>query len=230
MNRNGGAYMCSAHRLGSITAVMVVGLTGGIGSGKSSVSERLADRGAVVIDADAITRELQVPGQPVFEAIVERFGPLVVADDGSLDRPALADIVFGDPRAKADLEAIVHPQVGGVMAQRMADLQHTDQVVILDIPLLVEGGRGDLAAVIVVDTDPAIALQRLVEHRGFRADDVRARMANQATREDRLARADFVIHNDGDLAALDREVARCWDWLLQRRDAAGPAQAGQADR
>ncbi len=209
---------------------MVVGLTGGIGAGKSSVSERLVTRGAVVIDADAITRELQEPGQPVFAAIVERFGTTMVAADGSLDRPALADIVFSDPRAKADLEAIVHPQVGRVMAQRMAEQEGTDHVVLLDIPLLVEGGRGDLAAVIVVDADPEVALGRLVELRGFREEDARARMANQVSREDRLARADYVVHNDGDLAALEREVDRCWGWLCRLRDAAETSRPGGGDR
>jgi dephospho-CoA kinase len=194
-------------------AVLLVGLTGGIGSGKSSVSSLLAAEGAVVIDADAITRELQEPGTPVFEAMVERFGPGIVAADGTLDRPAVADIVFADPAALADLNAIVHPAVGAEIARRLEAEVGTDHVVILDVPLLVESGRDDLVGLVVVDTDPEVAVRRLVEHRGFREADARARIARQASREERLARADFVIDNNGDRAALDRAVADCWQWI-----------------
>jgi dephospho-CoA kinase len=194
--------------------MLAVGLTGGIGSGKSSVSERLAARGAVIVDADRITRELQEPGQPVFDAIVDAFGSAVVAADGSLDRPAVAAIVFSDAEAKKRLEDIVHPAVGMAMAERIASVAATDDVVILDVPLLVESkGRTDMAGIIVVDVDPEIAVQRLVEQRGFDEADARARIANQASREERLARADFVIDNGGDLAQLDAEVERCWAWI-----------------
>jgi dephospho-CoA kinase len=192
--------------------VLVVGLTGGIGSGKSSVSERLQARGAVVIDADRITRELQEPGQPVLAAMVDRFGSDIVGDDGRLDRQRVADLVFADPDAKADLEAIVHPAVGVAIAERMA-AAGPDDIVVLDIPLLVEKGRDDLAATIVVDVDPEVAVERLVTHRGFTEADARARMAHQASRADRLAKADVVVDNSGTLADLDAEVERLWAWL-----------------
>ncbi|HEY8546642.1 MAG TPA: dephospho-CoA kinase [Acidimicrobiales bacterium] len=198
--------------------MLVIGLTGGIGSGKSTVSSLLAARGAVVVDADAITRELQQPGKPVFDAMVERFGPGIVAPDGSLDRPAVADLVFGDPDALADLNAIVHPAVGAEIAQRMANLAPTDAIVILDVPLLVESKNAyPVAGLLVVDVDPELAVQRLVEHRGMREHDVRARMARQATREQRLARADFVIHNDGSLEDLVPQVDAAWEWIRSLR-------------
>jgi dephospho-CoA kinase len=193
--------------------VLLIGLTGGIGSGKSTVSGRLAAKGAVVIDADAITRELQQPGTEVFDAMVARFGDGIVADDGGLDRQAVADIVFADPDALADLNAIVHPAVGAEIARRLEAEVRTDHVVVLDVPLLVESGRSDLAALVVVDVDPEVAIRRLVEHRGMREDDVRARMANQAAREDRLARADLVIDNSGSPDDLDAEVDRVWEQI-----------------
>ena len=193
--------------------MLLIGLTGGIGTGKSSVSARLATRGAVVIDADAIVREVQVAGGPVFAAMVERFGDAIVSADGTLDRQAVADVAFTDADALADLNAIVHPAVGAEIARRLEQQATTDHVVVLDVPLLVESGRSDLAGLIVVDVDPDIAVARLVEHRGFREDDARARIARQASREDRLARADVVIDNSGDLDALDAEVARAWAWI-----------------
>lgn len=198
-------------------AVLLVGLTGGIGAGKSSVSALLAAKGAVVIDADAITRELQEPGTPVFEAMVERFGPGIVAPDGTLDRAAVADIVFNDAEALADLNKIVHPAVGAEIANRLQAEAETDHVVILDVPLLVESGRDDMVALIVVDADPEIAVTRLVEQRGFREADARARIARQASREERLARADFVIHNDGTREELERRVDECWEWISALR-------------
>jgi dephospho-CoA kinase len=194
-------------------AVLLVGLTGGIGSGKSSVSAGLAERGAVIVDADAITREVQAPGTEVFQAMVDRFGAGIVAPDGSLDRPAVADIVFNDAEALADLNALVHPAVGVEIARRLEAEVDTDHVVILDVPLLVESGRDDLVGLIVVDTDPDVAVGRLVEQRGFREQDARARIARQASREERVARADFVINNDGDRDALEARVAECWEWL-----------------
>jgi dephospho-CoA kinase len=194
--------------------VIVVGLTGGIGSGKSTVSALLATRGAVVVDADAITRELQQPGTPVFDAMVERFGRGIVAADGTLDRAAVADIVFADPDALADLNAIVHPAVGAEIAQRMAALAETDAIVILDVPLLVESTRGyPVDGFLVVDVDPEIAVRRLVEQRGMREPDVRSRMARQATREQRLERADRVIDNSGSLAELEAQVDEIWTWI-----------------
>lgn len=198
--------------------MLLVGLTGGIGSGKSSVSARLAERGAVIVDADGITRELQQPGQPVFDAMVEAFGPQILGPDGHLDRPAVADIVFNDAAAKKRLEQIVHPEVGRAIAERMVALADTDAVVVLDIPLLVESGRDDMAATIVVTVPVDVAVARLVEHRGFREADARARMANQVSNEERLAKADFVIDNGGSLEDLDVQVDRCWEWISELRE------------
>jgi dephospho-CoA kinase len=197
--------------------VLLIGLTGGIGSGKSSVSALLAQRGAVIIDADAITRELQQPGTEVFAAMVERFGEAIVGPDGSLDRQAVADVVFNDAEALADLNKIVHPAVGVEIARRLAEEAGTDHLVVLDVPLLVESGRGDMAGLVVVDVDPEVAVRRLVEQRGMREDDVRARMARQAGREERLAKADVVIDNSGTLAELEAAVAAIWPRLLELR-------------
>jgi dephospho-CoA kinase len=194
--------------------VLVVGLTGGIGSGKSTVSALLAAKGAVVVDADAVTREVQQPGTPVFAAMVERFGPGIVASDGTLDRAAVADIVFTDPDALAALNAIVHPAVGARIAERMTELAGTDEVVVLDVPLMVESKRGyPVAALVVVDVDPEVAVRRLVHTRGMREDDVRARMSRQATREERLARADRVVDNSGSVDDLARQVDDLWEWI-----------------
>jgi dephospho-CoA kinase len=193
--------------------VITVGLTGGIGAGKSTVSALLSDLGAVVIDADAIVHELQEPGQPVLAAMVERFGEGILLPDGRLDRQAVADIVFADAEALADLGEIVHPAVGEEIARRMAAEAETDHVVILDVPLLVESGRKDMAALIVVDVDPDVAVARLVEQRGMSEEDARARIARQASREERLANADHVIDNHGDREALRRRVLEVWDQL-----------------
>ncbi len=193
--------------------MIVVGLTGGIGSGKSTVSALLAGRGAVVVDADAITRQLQAPGQPVLAAIVERFGPDIVSADGTLDRAALAAIVFDDPAALKDLTAIVHPAVGAEIARRLEAERSGDRVVVLDIPLLVEGGRYRVAGLVVVDVDPDVAVERLARSRGMSEADARARMANQASRADRLAKADWVVDNSGDPSALERQVDAAWNWM-----------------
>jgi dephospho-CoA kinase len=194
--------------------VLVVGLTGGIGSGKSTVSALLAAKGAVVVDADAVVHELQRPGTAVFEAMVDRFGNAIVAADGSLDRSAVADIVFNDPDALADLNGIVHPAVGAEIVRRMDELSTTDAVVVLDVPLMVESARRyPVAGLIVVDVDPEVALRRLVEQRGMREDDARARIARQASREERRARADVVIENSGSLDDLAAQVDRAWGWI-----------------
>jgi dephospho-CoA kinase len=194
--------------------VPVVGLTGGIGSGKSTVASLLADKGAVVIDADRISREVMAPGGAAYQPVVERFGPGVVAPDGTLDRAALARVVFNDKEALRDLEGITHPAIGRVMAERMAEAaDDPDRVVIMDIPLLAEGTsreRYGLAAVIVVDTPEDLALERLVSHRGMDPADARARMANQVGREERRALADHVVDNSGSLEHLQAEVDRVW--------------------
>jgi dephospho-CoA kinase len=193
--------------------VITVGLTGGIGAGKSTVSALLSELGAVVVDADAIVHDLQAPGQPVLAAMVERFGEGILLPDGRLDRQAVADLVFGDDEALADLGKIVHPAVGEEIARRLAAEAETDHVVILDVPLLVESGRKDMAALIVVDVDPEVAVGRLVEQRGMSEEDARARIARQASREERLANADHVIDNHGDRDALRRRVLEVWDQL-----------------
>jgi dephospho-CoA kinase len=194
--------------------VIEIGLTGGIGSGKSTVAGLLVERGAVLIDADAIVREVQVPGSPVFQAMVERFGPGIVAHDGTLDRAAVAAVVFADPDELEALNGIVHPAVTAEMTRRRESYAGTDATLILDIPLLVESKHKGLAGVIVVDVDPEVAVGRLVRHRGFSEDDARARISRQASREDRLAIADFVVDNSGDLTALRDEVDRCWQWIM----------------
>jgi dephospho-CoA kinase len=188
-------------------------LTGGIGAGKSTVSALLAARGAVVIDADAITRELQQPGQPVLAGMVERFGDGILLPDGSLDRAAVAAVVFVDEAAKKDLEAIVHPAVGVEMVRRLEAERDTDHVVVYDVPLLVESGRTGFRGVIVVDVDPEIAVERLVTQRGMREADARARIATQADRADRLAVADRVVDNSGTREELERQVEDVWAWL-----------------
>lgn len=194
--------------------MLVVGLTGGIGSGKSTVSALLAAKGAVIVDADAVVRDQQRPGTAVFEAMVGRFGPRIVGVDGALDRAVVADIVFDDPEALADLNAIVHPAVGAAIARRMEELSTTDAVVVLDVPLLVETARGyPLAGLIVVDVDPEIAVERLVMQRGMPEEDARARMSRQASRAERRARADVVIDNRGTLDDLARQVDAAWDWI-----------------
>jgi dephospho-CoA kinase len=193
--------------------VILVGLTGGIGSGKSTVSALLAERGAVIVDADVITRELQRPGQPVLAAIVERFGQNVLLPDGELDRPALAAVVFSDPDALKDLNAIVHPAVGAEIARRIEAARGTDAVVVLDIPLLAENPRKGLAATVVVDTPVDVAVERLVRFRGMDEADARARIARQASREERAAGADRIVDNAGDLGALEAQVDDLWAWL-----------------
>lgn len=192
--------------------MLLIGLTGGMGSGKSTVSAALAERGATVIDADAIVHELQRSGTEVFAAIVERFGPEVVGDDGELARAVIAERVFADPDELTALNAIVHPAVGLEIERRIA-AAGSDDVVILDVPLLVESGRDDMAGTIVVDVPVDLAVERLVDHRGVLESDARARMARQVSREDRLARADLVIDNSGDLDQLAPQIDRAWAWI-----------------
>ncbi len=192
--------------------MLAVGLTGGIGSGKSTVADLLVDRGAVLIDADRIAREVVAPDGPAFGPLVERFGPGILAPDGTLDRAALAALVFPDPEALAALNAITHPAIGALMAERRAAQEGTDHVVVLDIPLLVPAHREllGLAAVIVVDCPVEVALQRLVEQRGFSRADAEARMAAQPDREQRREGADLVIDNGSDRSHLEAEVDRVW--------------------
>ena len=200
-----------------------VGLTGGIGSGKSEVSRRLAARGAVILDADVASREVVAPGTPGLARIAEAFGPEVIGPDGALDRERLGAIVFADPAQRERLNAIVHPLVREWMRagdQAAADSGRDGLVVVHDVPLLAEGGRrGDFDLVVVVDVPPELQVERLVSQRGMAADQARARMAAQATRQQRLAVADIVIGNSGSLADLDRRVAEVWAELGSRASA-----------
>ena len=193
--------------------MILVGLTGGIGSGKSTISSLLEGKGAIIIDADAIVREVQLPGSPVLTELAEKFGSSVLAADGSLDRQAVANIVFTDPDALKALNAIVHPAVGKEMNRRMIEQRTTDHVVVLDIPLLTENPREGLQGKIVVDVPVEVQVERLVKFRGFDEADARARISRQATREQRLATADFVVDNSGDLADLQPQIDKLWQWL-----------------
>ena len=186
-----------------------IGLTGGIGSGKSTVAALLAQRGARVVDADRIAREVVEPGTPGLAAVVAEFGDGVLTADGALDRPALAAVVFGDPAARARLDAVVHPLVRSRAAE-LVEAAPPDAVVVQDVPLLVETGQaGSYDLVLVVETDLETRVARLGE-RGLAAEDARARIASQATDEQRRAVADVVLRNDGDRAALEAQVERFW--------------------
>ena len=199
--------------------MLTVGLTGGIGSGKSEVSRRLRDLGAVLIDADAVAREVVEPGTPGLAAVVAEFGTAILRPDGTLDREGLGRIVFGDPDKLARLNAIVHPLVGERIAARMAEVErdHPDGVVVYDVPLLVENNlAGGYDVVLVVATSPETQLHRLVEQRGMTAEDAKARIAAQAPLADKLAVADIVIDNDGTLAELDARVKQVWADLRAR--------------
>jgi dephospho-CoA kinase len=193
--------------------MILVGLTGGIGSGKSTVSSMLAARGAEIVDADVITRDVQAPGSPIVEAIAERFGAEVLDAQHGLRRAELAEIVFADADALADLNAIVHPAVGAEINRRVDELASTDKVVVLDIPLLTENPRGKLQGKIVVDVPVEVQLERLVRYRGFTEADAGARIARQSSREDRLNGADFVVDNSGSVDELDPQIAELWAWL-----------------
>ncbi len=193
--------------------MILVGLTGGIGSGKSTVSAALAARGAVIVDADQVVRDVQQPGSPVLAKLAERFGAQVIAADGSLDRPALAAIAFADPDALKDLNGIVHPAVGAEMNRQVMQHVASERVVVLDIPLLTENPREGLQGKIVVDVPVETQVDRLVRFRGFDEADARARISRQATREQRLEGAGFVVDNSGDTAALAPQIERLWRWL-----------------
>ncbi|WP_369143651.1 dephospho-CoA kinase [Streptomyces sp. R44] len=196
--------------------MLKVGLTGGIGAGKSEVSRLLVSYGAVLIDADRIAREVVEPGTPGLAAVVAAFGDGVLTAEGTLDRPKLGSIVFADADRLATLNAIVHPLVGA----RSAELESragTGDVVIHDVPLLTENGLAPLYdLVVVVDASPETQLDRLVRLRGMAAAEAEARMAAQATRAQRLAVADLVIDNDGPLDALEPQVRKVWEELERR--------------
>lgn len=202
--------------------MFVVGLTGGIGSGKSTVAGLLAERGAVVVDADEVAREVVEPGQPAFERLVERFGRSIVGPDGRLDRPALAAIAFDDERARTDLNAITHPAVGDEVTRRVAAAPG-DATVVLDVPLLVEVGRSRVYEMVLVVEAPAEVRLARLEARGVARADAEARMAVQATDEQRRAAADVVIDNGGTLAVLEDRVDAAWAEIQRRRATEDPA-------
>lgn len=196
--------------------MLKVGLTGGIGAGKSEVSRLLASYGAVLIDADKIAREVVEPGTAGLAAVVEAFGPGILTADGTLDRPALGSIVFADPERLATLNAIVHPLVGA-RSQELEKAAGADAVVIHDVPLLTENELAPLYdLVIVVDAAPETQLDRLVGLRGMTESEARARMSAQATREQRRAIADLVVDNDGPLENLEPQVREVWTELTRR--------------
>jgi dephospho-CoA kinase len=198
-----------------------VGLTGGIGAGKSEVSQRLAAQGATVIDADAVAREVVGPGTPGLAEIVDAFGPGVLRQDGSLDRQRLGGIVFADPELRARLNSIVHPRV----AARMSEIEQaagTAAIVVHDVPLIAENGLASTYdVVVVVDAPQRVQADRLVRHRGMTREQAMARIGAQASRKERLAIAGIVIDNSGSLSELDRQVGELWTEL---RKLAQPAR------
>lgn len=198
----------------------LVGLTGGIGSGKSTVAKRLVDRGAVLIDADAIARDVVEPGTPGLQAIVERFGDGILDSSGALDRDALGAIVFADSDARKDLESITHPLIGVEMARQIAKQSETEAIVVLDVPLLVEGGRSEFESLVVVASYPETQVARLVSIRGMDEDDARARIRAQAPLDEKVARADHVIWNEGTIEELMVRTDEVWAALVAEAAAA----------
>jgi dephospho-CoA kinase len=200
--------------------VLAVGLTGGIGSGKSAVADLLVARGALLIDADQVARDVVAPGGPAYQPLIDRFGPGIVAEDGTIDRPALAAVAFSDDAARADLNAITHPAIGVAMIGALKAQAETDQIVVLAIPLLTALHRETmkLDKVVVVDCPTDIALQRLLSQRGMERADAEARIRAQISREERKENADYVLDNSGDRASLEAGVADLWEWLTASPD------------
>jgi dephospho-CoA kinase len=197
--------------------VLLVGLTGGIGSGKSTVARLLEKRGAVVFDADLLAREAVEPGTPGHAAVIERFGADVLAPGGELDREALASIVFADPAARRDLEQIVHPEVRRLFAEGSEVYRDTDRVVVFSAPLLVETGMHTAFEVlVVVSATVATQIERLMRQRGMSEPSIRARIDAQAPLEDKAAAADFLVDNEGSLDELESQVEQLWNDLSTR--------------
>ena len=195
-------------------------ITGGIGSGKSTVSAALETRGAKLVDADEVVRELQRPNGEIFTNLVQEFGEMIISEDGQLNRQKLADIAFSNPADLEKLNKIVHPAVGKEMGKRRNAFIRQGYIVLVDIPLLVtpEGTLArkeyqDFTGKIVIDCDEKIAVARLVKFRGFREDDAWARIDKQASRKQRLEFADFVIDNNGDNDSLEVQIDSCWSWM-----------------
>jgi dephospho-CoA kinase len=197
--------------------VLLVGLTGGIGSGKSTVARMLEERGAVVFDADLLAREAVEPGTQGHTAVIERFGADVLAPGGELDREALASIVFADPSARRDLEQIVHPEVRRLFAEGSEAYRDTDRIVVFSAPLLVESGMHTAFEIlVVVSATVATQFERLLRQRGMSEPAIRARIDAQAPLEDKAAVADFLVDNEGTLAELESQVERLWHDLSAR--------------
>ena len=200
--------------------MMLVGLTGGIGAGKSTVAAMLAERGAMVIDADDLARRAVARGTDGFDRVVAAFGREILDADGDIDRGRLAGIVFADDERRAVLEAIVHPEVARLLAESMAPYQDTDRIVVYSTPLLAEGGMAeafDVVVVVVADVDRRI--ERLMHDRGMAAEEVRSRIAAQLNDEDRARIADVLLDNDGEPARLEPQVDRLWAKLVKRAGA-----------
>ncbi len=200
--------------------MIVIGLTGGIGSGKSTVSDRFVDCGAILIDADQIVKELQQPGQIVYSEMVKHFGSDILNQDATLDRQAIAEVVFNDKGSLKKLNEIVHPPVNREIRRRIRGQADSKNLLVLDIPLLVEGiiaggpPRYIVSGILVVDTPPEISVQRLVEYRGFTEEDARSRIKAQVSREKRLEVADFVIDNAVALNDLEPQITLAFDWAM----------------
>jgi dephospho-CoA kinase len=206
--------------------MLAVGLTGGIGSGKSAVADLLVARGADLIDADQVARDVVTPGGPAYQPLIDRFGPGIVAADGTIDRPALAAVAFADDESRLALNAITHPAIGIAMIAARDSFEGTDSMVVLAIPLLTAVHRETvkLHKVVVVDCPTEIALERLLSQRGFDRADAEARIRSQVSREERVKEADYVLDNSGDREALEIEVEKLWDWLVAaRREQRPPA-------
>ncbi len=191
----------------------MVGLGGGIGSGKSTVSLLLAERGAIIVDADVIARQVVEPGGPVLEQLVSRFGADILLPNGTLNRPALAAKVFNNTEELSALNAITHPAISAEMSRQISVHFGTDKVVIMDAALLFGSPRAGMVGRMLVDVDPEIAVQRLVAYRNFSEADARARIASQMSRAERLALADFVIDNSGTTLDLAEQVEDAWQWI-----------------
>lgn len=201
--------------------MLTVGLTGGIGSGKSTVSALLASHGAVIIDYDLLARDVVEPGSPALQAISERFGAGVIAPDGTLDRPALGALVFADADARKDLEGITHPAIRDLAVQRQA-AAGPDAIVIHDNPLLVEmGAAAYCEVVVVVDVPVEVQIERLISTRGMTAAEAQARIDTQASREVRTGAADLLIDNTGPMDELAANVGGIWGELVLREAAKG---------
>jgi dephospho-CoA kinase len=197
--------------------MLLVGLTGGIGSGKSTVARLLADRDAIAFDADDLARRALEPGMPGHAAVVRRFGPQVVTPDGQIDRPELARRVFQDEQARRDLEAIVHPEVFRLLNEELDTYRQTDRVAVFDAPLIVETGFHEASDVLIVVTAPLVdRISRIVADGRLNEDEARARIAAQAPDEEKERLADFVIRNDGDLTDLEERVDVIWRELRSR--------------